>query len=69
MVVHQLIPRCTAARAALVGRVILTEMFTSTVIDRTVGVFDLCRKNGQQERHKKLESQRDTGRSNSRTTS
>lgn len=62
MVVHQLVPRRTAARAALVGRVIPTEMFTSSIIDRTVGVFDLCGKNEQQERREKLESQRVTGR-------
>lgn len=62
MVIHQLIPRCTAAGAALVGRVIPAEMFTSSIINRTVGVFGLCRKNEQQERHEKLESRRVTGR-------
>lgn len=56
MVVHQLIPGGAAAIAALVGRVIPTEMVASSVIDRTVGVFDLCRKNEQQQSHKKLQS-------------
>jgi len=62
MVIHQLVPGCTAAKAAPVGRVICAEMLTPSIIDRTVGVFDLCGKNEQQERHEKLKSQRVIGR-------
>lgn len=46
MVIFQLVPRCTAAIAALVGRVILAEMFTTSIIDRAVGVFHLWGKKG-----------------------
>lgn len=46
MVIFQLVSRCTAAIAALVGRVILAEMFTTSIIDRAVGVFHLWGKKG-----------------------
>lgn len=61
MVVRQLIARRTAAVAALLGRVFLAEMLTSSIIHRTVIVFDLWEKKQQEERQEKLESQRVTG--------
>lgn len=50
VVILELIPRCAAAQAMLLGRVLPAEMFTATIIHRTVAVFDLCGKNKQQER-------------------
>lgn len=50
MVVHQLVARRTAAVAALLGRVLLAEMLTSSIIHRTVVVFDLWGKKKQDRR-------------------
>lgn len=50
VIIPELIPRCTAAQAMLLSRVLPAEMFTAPIVHGTVAVFDLCGKNKQQER-------------------
>lgn len=50
VIIPELIPRCTAAQAMLLSRVLPAEVFTAPIVHGTVAVFDLCGKNKQQER-------------------